>query len=80
MRVGKRGAWLLLSVVGCASSPSTVQQVLEVQCKNWSNQCYYKAQEKCGSRYTVLSTVESEETGGPYGRFRKYTVRYQCQK
>lgn len=77
---GKRGALIFLSLVACSSPPSKVQQVLEVQCKNWSNQCYYRAQEKCEGRYTVLSTVESEETGGPYGRFRKYTVRYQCLK
>lgn len=77
MRVG-RGIWLIL-VVGCATSAGEKTQVVELTCKHWPNQCYFRAQEKCRGGYNVLSKVESQRTGGQYGRYREYLVRVQCR-
>lgn len=50
-----------------------------ITCKHWLNQCYYKAQAKCeGRKYEVVSKTETERTGGPYGRYREFTVRIGC--
>lgn len=77
MRVGRIVGCVFL--VACSSSPVEKNEVVEFECKNWPNQCYFKAQEKCWRGYTVLNKVETEETGGRYGRYKKYIVRVQCR-
>jgi hypothetical protein len=75
--------WGILSLLLLACSSSGKEPAYRVThtivCKHWVNQCYFRAQEKClGRQYDLLSTTETERTGGPHGRYREFTVRIGC--
>lgn len=73
-------AFATLILLGCSSPPppKITGAIRTVTCKGWANQCYYKAQEICQAGYSVISKVEAERTGGPWGRYKEFTVTFTC--
>jgi len=70
-------------VAGCSSSNKGdfdpyAGQTYTYECKNMTAPCYHMAQERCRKGYQVVNNIESEKTGGVYGRYRSYSITIKC--
>lgn len=76
-------ATALMGFVSCSSGDETAQPYSDksmktVECKYRVSTCYMKASERCSREYRVVGEVRSERTGGPYGTYKVYVVKYLC--
>jgi hypothetical protein len=74
-----------LGVTACSSSTPDPYDAyagaeFTIECKHTTGPCYFKSQERCRRGYNVVSTVETEKTGGVYGRYRAYIMVIRCNK
>lgn len=75
---------LLVLIAGCSSGPGRSPHlpppgsVHEIRCDHRVQTCYYKARDRCLNSYKILNEIQTERTGGPYGRYKQYIVSIQC--
>jgi hypothetical protein len=73
-----------LILLGACSSAKTGEfdryagQIYTYECKNTTAPCYHLANERCRKGYSVVNNVETEKTGGVWGRYRAYSITIRC--
>jgi hypothetical protein len=70
-------------LLGCSSGPKEeydpyAGKTYTYECKNHTGVCYHMAQERCKKGYTVVNNIETEKTGGLWGRYRVYSITIRC--
>lgn len=67
---------LVAGVAGCASQPP--KALHQVTCRYYLQQCHVKARDMCAYGYTIHSSIRAEKTGGPWGRYSEFIMKYWC--
>ena len=74
---------MIFLALGCSSketSPGpTREPVHSTVCKYNLQACHIKAKGMCTRSYWVESKIRRERTGGPWGAYSEYTMKFICK-